>query len=59
MRFTVYADINKKYHVEFGQVYGIDRMMLYDESSSFVPIAMFRLDDVKLAIEEFENGGGK
>jgi hypothetical protein len=43
------------YKVDFSNVYGVDRMILYDPRSSVVGIAMFDLEGVEKAIAEFKN----
>jgi len=48
----------KKYTVDFSNVYGIDRMILYDDHSSVVGIAMFNLEDIERAIVDFREKGG-
>ncbi len=48
----------KKYTVDFSNVYGVDRMILYDEHSSVVGIAMFNLGDIERAIVDFRERKG-
>jgi hypothetical protein len=45
------------YTIDFSNVYGVNRMILYDERSSVVGVAMFNLDAVENAIKKFRESG--